>query len=286
MIKKAMNPFIYTFIMALASAVLISGCKGKNEKIDSSNVSSAQTETMAESSAAATSAPEISISNPTAADNKDKDSTGPDKTNQADTQNISTKTNTYTSGKISIQFPSVTNLKDQSKAAAIDTLMKENALSVIEAYNVDSIKDTLTVTCKVLSAGSNRITVTYSGLLSTEGAAHPLNIFYSNTIDVKKTDNIGFSKYSDPYTMAGYVMSNDCIFLDKTPQQTQEIRNYLHSEGTLESYTQLFNQADFPFDSTFPASFSYEHEGTIFFSVPVNHALGDYVIVIYTPDTK
>ena len=36
----------------------------------------------------------------------------------------------------------------------------------------------------------------------------------------------------------------------------------------------------------FPQSFSYENQGVIYMAVPVPHALGDYVIVSYTPDTK
>ena len=36
----------------------------------------------------------------------------------------------------------------------------------------------------------------------------------------------------------------------------------------------------------FPQAFSYENEGTIYISVPVSHAIGDFAIVSYTPDTK
>ena len=37
---------------------------------------------------------------------------------------------------------------------------------------------------------------------------------------------------------------------------------------------------------TWPDSFSYESEGDLYFSVPVPHALGDYVIVEYDVTTK
>ncbi len=41
--------------------------------------------------------------------------------------------------------------------------LKENALSILKAYEIDETKDTVTITCKVLSATKNRITVRYEG---------------------------------------------------------------------------------------------------------------------------
>ena len=50
----------------------------------------------------------------------------------------------------------------------------------------------------------------------------------------------------------------------------------------------VFNSADFPLSSEtqWPESFSYEKQGTIYFSLPVPHALGDYVLVAFDPTTK
>ena len=51
-------------------------------------------------------------------------------------------------------------------------------------------------------------------------------------------------------------------------------------------YTALFQNADFPYQETFPECFSYEYEGSIYFSLPVAHALGDYILAVYTPENK
>lgn len=48
----------------------------------------------------------------------------------------------------------------------------------------------------------------------------------------------------------------------------------------------LFSKADFPYDGSFPESFSYEYEGDIYVSIPIPHAAGDYVIAIFTPENK
>lgn len=276
--------------LALASSALVTGCKKTHrEKIDLSNIqTTAAPETMAPktSRAAETKAPESSppsgggTSGSGASGNK-----GGGKGGASAVKNISTKINTYTSGKLSIEYPSVTNLDDSAKAASIDTLLKDNALSIINAYELDEAQDTLTVKCTVLSADRNRITAAYTGTCQKKDGAYPVNIFYSNTIDVGKADNLGFGRFADPYTMAGYVLSGDCQFYNASPELTAKLMEYKNGTS-IEAYTEMFNKADFPIQGTFPESFSYEHEGTIFFSIPVPHALGDYAIVKYTPDTK
>lgn len=272
MVKNYRHPAFCRLFLVLAVICVLTGCKSKHEKIQTSE----------------TAATEISISTEslphteTEAGESDVDAD----TNESSTKNSSTTMNTYTSGKISIQYPSILSIKDQTKAAAIDNLIKDNALSVIDAYQIDSTSDTLKISCQILSVNSNRITITYNGYVHMANAADPVNLFYSNTIDVEEGKNIGLSRYADPYTMAGYVMSNDCHFLDKTAQQAEQLRAWLHTEGSKQSYTTMFNQADFPFDTKFPSTFSYEYGGGICFSVPVSHDLGDYAIVIYTPETK
>ena len=56
----------------------------------------------------------------------------------------------------------------------------------------------------------------------------------------------------------------------------------------IEYYTDIFENADFPFDAEnyWPSTFSYEKQGEIYFSIPVSHSLGDYAIVKFTPETK
>ena len=51
-------------------------------------------------------------------------------------------------------------------------------------------------------------------------------------------------------------------------------------------YTNLFQHADFPYSDTFPECFSYEFEGSVYVSLPVAHAIGDYILAAYTPENK
>lgn len=263
-------------LLAATSAGMITGCKKKTEKIDLTSIHTTAAETMAPET---TKAPE--------AETTQAPTTAP--AAAADSKKLTTVMNTYTAGKVTIQYPSVSNLDDADKAAKIDELLKSNALSIVDAYGINAEEDTFSVECSVLSADRSRITVTYTGQLQVKDAAYPTALFFSNTVDVAKAENIGFSKFADPYTMAGYVLSDDCQFADVTPELKAELMK-AKSSMTIDQYTSLFSQADFPLKKTSGKDsfrcFSYEKDGTIFFSIPVTHALGDYAIVMYTPDTK
>ena len=259
------------FLLALTGSCMITGCK-KKEKINPATThTTAAVETMAPETQ---SQKETTAAETTAAETKPV------------SQNITAKKNTYSSGKVKIEYPSVVNMEDQEKAEKLDALMKENALAVLKAYEVDETKDSLDISCQVMSADRNRITVVYKGTGLADGAAHPTNIFYTNTVDVQKVSNIGLSKLADPYTMAGYVLSEDCQFPFAEGAELKETLMELKNEYTLEQYTAMFENADFPAGDTFPESFSYEHEGNIYFSIPVPHVAGDYAIVMFTPSNK
>ncbi len=271
-------------LLALSAACLVSGCKKKHrEKVDLPGVETSETtpETMAE---------ETTQKKP---EDRETSSAATQPSGNSTTKKISSQIHTYTSGKVSIQYPSIDNLDDEKQSASIDELLKSNALSILDAWNIDDTKDALDIKCQVLSADRNRITAIYTGTATAQDAAQPIRIFYSNTVNVRKASNMSFRDFADPYTMAGYVLSGDCEFYNATPELMEAKNGY-----TIEQYTTLFDHADFPIKGDadaktslsaafgFPGSFSYEDEGTIFFSIPVAHALGDYAIVAYTPETK
>ncbi|MCI8578593.1 MAG: hypothetical protein HFG64_14030 [Lachnospiraceae bacterium] len=262
-------------LAVMLGACLTTGCKKKEpEKIDISSIHTSAAETMPE---------ETTKAEPT--EKADSSTEAADSTGSQNVRNVSTKMNTYSSGKVSIEYPSVVNLDDQEQTTAVDNLIKNNALSIIQAYGLNEAEDSLNIKCRVLSADRNRITITYTGEVTRKDASSPTAVFYSNTIDVKEAKDLGFEKFADPYTMAGYVLSGDCHFVSASSDLNAELMKY-KNENSLDYYTKLFNNADFPFEGTFPESFSYEQDGDIYFSIPVPHALGDYALVVYVPDSK
>lgn len=200
---------------------------------------------------------------------------------------ISVQLEAYSSGNISIQYPVVSQMDDAAKQEQINELLKTNALSIIQANDLDGSKDTLTVKCEVISADRKRLTAVYKGDRMSEGAAYSVSVFYTNTVDLNQVRDLGLSDYTDAYTMAGYVLSDDVEFLGVTQDIKDAFLEYRDSLD-LDILTEVFDGADFPLasETAWPESFSYENHGTICFSVPVPHALGDYVIVTFNPSTK
>jgi len=194
---------------------------------------------------------------------------------------------TYTSGNISIQYPVIHMTDDPKKQEQVNALLKSNALSVIKAHGIDNTKDTLSVKCKVISVDRKRLTATYTGSLTADGAANPLNLFYSNTVNLLQIQDLGMDDFSDAYTMAGYVLSDDVKFSGISSDVETEVLKY-RSAWDIDTLSRILGGADFPLDSEtqWPESFSYEKQGTIYFSIPVPHSLGDYVLVSFDPSTK
>lgn len=201
--------------------------------------------------------------------------------------NVTADIETYTSGKVSIQYPVVSNMEDAAAQEKVNQHLKDNALSIIKSYELDEEKDTLEVKCKIISVDRRQITAVYTGDVMIDGGMHPTNLFYTNTLNLNQIQDMGLKDFADAYTMAGYVLSNDVKFSGISAQEEASILEY-RSTQDIDTLTSIFEGADFPLgaDGLWPESFSYEKQGTIYFSLPLPHALGDYVIVSFDPGTK
>lgn len=200
----------------------------------------------------------------------------------ATASSLSVKTGTYRNGNVSVQYPVIS---DSSVKAEINAHLKENALSILKAYEIDETKDTVTITCKVLSATKNRITVRYEGDCAGPDSTHPTAVFYTNTVNLSSGADVRLSQIIDPATLASYVLSDDCTFPEADAETAAAAKEFLASMDQA-YYTNLFQHADFPYSDTFPECFSYEFEGSVYVSLPVAHAIGDYILAAYTPENK
>lgn len=289
----------YTVILTLSlvCALSLAGCGKKNQ--DKTDLTSTHT-TAAETMSPTTTAAETKET--TAADKETTDAAGgetkKDDSKKADSaSSVTTSIHTYTTGNISVEYPVVSNLSKAAVQKKINKLLNEHALEFIKAYGVNESKDSLTVKCRVVSADRRRLTAVYTGSYMPEGGAHPVSLFYTNTIDTALGEDMGLTNYADPYTLAGYVLSGDCQFADADAALEKELMK-VKNDTDIETYTEMFRRADFPWKAPkttskdsdeamkFPEVFSYEEQGTIYVSIPVPHALGDYALIKYTPDTK
>ena len=204
---------------------------------------------------------------------------------------LATSIYVYKNDKVSIEYPVLTQTADESNLEAVNNLLKDNALKIINDYSVDTSKDSLTVSTDIISADRNRISVVYTGMLNVNGAAHPTNVYYTSVVDLKTARNIRLTDYVDPKLLAQYVLSDNCKFYDTSSELTEALLG-VRSDMDLKTYTSIFQNADFSPEqqkkgtAEFPESFSYEDQGVIIVSIPVAHALGDFALIEYTPETK
>lgn len=269
-----------TFAMVLS----LSGCKSR-EKIDLTGIHTQAETTVSGKETMAS--PDAAKTTEAAAESKDskKESETKKGTDSSLALSVRSKIATEKNGKVSIEYPILSNLKDKNSEETVNALIKDAATRILTDYEVDSAMDTVSVTCNVISLDRSKAVLTFEGSLMKNGASYPVNVFYTCTVDLNKEVLLGLSDYADPYTMAGYILSDDCV-LEK-PSDSKEALEYLKTQD-INTLWGILKEADFTSEagSRFPESFSYENQGNIYISLPVTHALGDYVIVRFTPDTK
>lgn len=61
-------------------------------------------------------------------------------------------------------------MNDSAKQDNVNELLKTNALSIIQANDLDETADTLTAKCEVISADRKRLTAVYKGDRMSNGA--------------------------------------------------------------------------------------------------------------------
>ena len=248
-------------VLAALCALAVTGCK-KKEPVDLSSLHSTaavEKETMADTTAEETTAPAIESESKPAQSG----------------YTLTTEIKSETVGESTIEYPVISSMKDTELQEKANALLKANAVSIAQMYP----KEALNITAEVESINLKRITAVYTGEDSDGN-----RIFFSNTVDLESIQNLGLSDFADPYTMAGYIVSEDCIITKASDKS--EAKEYLASLDVKTLYATLKN-SDFTSGSNgFPEAFSYVNQGIIYISVPVPHALGDYVIVEFHPEGK
>ena len=260
-------------ILALMTAISITGCK-KKETIDLTGIHTTEAQTMEAATAPAVKET-ISIELETEAVGSDA----------SEALSVRAKIATEKNGQALIEYPILSNLRNAKTEETINALIKEYALKIVDAYELNPEKDNVTIACDVLSLDKSKGIFAFQGSVKADGAAYPTEIYYTLSVDLAKGTIRGLSDYADPYTMAGYIISDDCIItkaVDKT-----EAKNFF-STLEIKDLWETLKKCDFNSQSgdSFPQAFSYEAQGIIYIAVPVPHALGDYVIVEFHPETK
>lgn len=264
--------------LAILTALSLSGCKNKEKDLDLTGIHSTAAET---TPAAETMAAETTTAAETTAE-AETEKAGSD---ASAALTVRSKIATEKKGKVTIEYPILSNLRDDKITDTVNALIKENAVKILTDYELDPEKDNVTVSCDVISLDRSKAVLSFEGSMKAEGAAHPTAVYYTMTADLSKGTLLGLDDYADPYTMAGYILSEDCIITKASDEKAA--REYLSSLD-INTLWETLKNCDFTSETSdgFPESFSYVNQGIVYISIPVPHALGDYIIVEFHPEGK
>lgn len=267
------NVTILAFL-AIMAAVSLSGCK-KDKEVDLTGIhtTAAETTTVAE-----TMAVETTTAAETEAETKANGS------DAASALSVRSKIATEKTGKVSIEYPILSNLRDDKTAETVNKLIKDSATKILTDYDLNPETDNVTISCDIISLDRSKAVLAFEGSMKADGAAYPTGIYYTMTVDLSKGTLQGLSDFADPYTMAGYIVSEDCIITKASDEKAA--KEYLASLDVDTLWATLKNSDFTSASEGFPEAFSYVNQGIIYISVPVPHALGDYVIVEFHPEGK
>lgn len=243
----------------LSVALLSSACKRQQEVIDLSGARSVPTETVQSASAPESVDSADSLTLDTAETTADASSTK---------KGIHVMMETYMNNKIFIQYPVIQDLNDDDRTASANELLKNNALSILGGWGINEAKDTLELTCKVVSADQSRLTVIYRGYCYPNQASYPSNLFLTNTVDLTEISDVRLSDYADPVQLADYVMSDGVVLSGVNQADQPAILEFLKNTDREQNVALLAN-ADFGGTNGFPGCFSYESNGEIYIMLPV-----------------
>ncbi len=264
-------------MLMVCAAVSLSGCK-KDKDVDLTGIHTTAAET---TPAAETMAAETTAAIETTEAQKETEAAGSDASTAL---SVRSKIATEKEGKVSIEYPILSNLRDDKTTETVNKLIKENATKLITDLELDPEKDNVTIACDVISLDRSKAVLEFKGSMKADGAAHPTGLYYTMNVDLSKGSLQGLSDYADAYTMAGYILSDDCIITKADDKKAA--KEYLDTLD-VETLWETLKNCDFTSGSKgFPEAFSYVNEGIIYISVPVPHAIGDYIIVEFHPEGK
>lgn len=270
--------------LALGTVLSLSGCKSR-EKIDLTGIHSTEAETMAPASESKEAEEPAETMKETENAPTETDGSSAGASGSAQSLSVRSKIATEKTGKVSIEYPILSNLPAGSPQEAVNALIKEKATQILKDYELNPEEDTVSIQCSILSLDRSKAVLAYTGSIMRKDAAYAADVFYTTTVDLVKGVLVGLSDYADAYTMAGYILSDDCIL--SKPAGSKEVLEYLQSLDINELWA-ILRQCDFTADKLegFPQSFSYENQGSVYMALPVPHVLGDYAVVRFNPDTK
>ena len=201
---------------------------------------------------------------------------------QGDTNNAGYEliSQTYSEAGVQIDYPQIRDFGDQTKEAAVNKLIKDEALEMLQYYQSEEAKFNLEIAFNVTWQSRGLLSVQYTGTGYIAGAAHLNAFFYTTNINLMSGEKINLAdvvfidrafidRFRDGELVSGEEAARD--------ELKAALQDYL-SVMTADDLIALFQKADFSGDTGLALSegYSYFTGDSLGISIGVPHVLGDY----------
>ncbi|MDQ0196436.1 hypothetical protein [Paenibacillus wynnii] len=83
----------------------------------------------------------------------------------------------YSTNKVKINYPNINNMKNKNKQTKLNELLETEALKILEL--VDVTNASMGISYRIMNQSDYLLSIQYFGDTYSEGAAYPINIFYT-----------------------------------------------------------------------------------------------------------
>lgn len=294
-------------------AVLVSGCSSLIPQ--TGTLSQPETESASESRADAATSPDNTQT--TAPDITDTESTTENETTEAETEaspeerfstdengnlvidiggsdetnpvsssgRMEENKNTYTLNNITINYPVIVGMSDTEMQEWANKELYEDAMSIIDLYDVDTETDTLTVDYEVSVIYRSEFSLVYTGTLEQgSGSKNQISIRLADDLDLSQQKHIRLADRLSAAKLTSSILETGEYTVLSSNFDEETLRNYLSSQNE-DFYASLIQTADFG-GSEAPVGFSYNSMGNVAVIIPVPHMFGDYAEISIAQQTK
>lgn len=183
----------------------------------------------------------------------------------------------YSKNKINIKYPKLVNLVNETNGVKINELIQQEAMGIIKYYSLEN--DNLEIDYRITFKNNELLSIQYLGLAFIEGAAYPLNVFYTSIIDLEKVKRVNLIElleineaFVEEFKLGNYKSYDENLDLLEVGA-IEEILSGFNNQDLLN----YFKQSDEVGEVNVSGTFSYVTQDSIGVSISIPHALGDHL---------
>ncbi len=189
----------------------------------------------------------------------------------------------FTGENVFISYP-VFSFQESECADSINQKIQEDALRILEYFDVNLESDTLDITYEIADITKDWISIVYYGSYSRADAAYPTAVKYTSNLSLKDGTHIRIAQMESAEELAEKIVKGNYRVIGEEEELNQAVREYVAGMEK-EAFVRGLESADFGMESyeAYPEWFSFwstiEGETQISIVMPVIHALGDYAVL-------